>query len=49
MEGWSLDRRGKPCGWRVDFRGGIEYPEVGQAALVPKEKLKRPEVGFDGQ
>jgi len=49
VKGWGLHRGGKPCCCRVDFRGGAKYPEVGQAALVRKEKPERRETGLDGQ
>ena len=49
MEGWSLDRGGKPRGRKVDFRGGTQYPEVGHAALVLEEERERREPGLNGQ
>ena len=49
VEGRCLHGGRKPCGRRVNFRGGAQYPKGGQAALVPKEEVEWRETGFDGQ
>jgi len=49
VQGRSLHRGGKPCGRGFDSRRGAQYPKVGQAALVPEEKLERWEASLYGQ
>jgi len=49
VKGRSLNRRGKPCGCGVDLRGGAQYPELSQAALICKQKFEGREAGLDGK
>jgi len=49
MKGRSLHGGWKPCGRRVDFRGGAHNSKVRQASLVCKEEPERWEAGLDGQ